>query len=524
MSIFYNDFSEYFFTYLKILFHNRVKKGCGSMYKVLVANRDEYDTKGIEWLLRSSMPAWQVETAEDETEMIEKLESFQPDLLILELDMIDESSYGFFIKTIQIIRPDLIALTMEATFSQAKRAIDLGVADLILKPISADTLLKSAKKIHRLTRVNGRFFEQKPKMEAEEGCQYQDLFLESLVSANSFVTIGIKAENPSELPKLYSFLKSYSFQKAVRSFILSDMVFLVAEQTSFAWKQESIRFMRDWQETSTVQIAISIYIGQEGNSTIRSHYLANRKLMELTFYTGFNQVLEGNSLPMWLSIDPFLTPDEQSTWIDFLNQSDIEGIKAWFHQEFLILAEPYPDPGLIRIRLTSILAQIRRHMKTFRLSGEKVEKEYLRLFQTILYSPLIYRIIKEMIRFISFIFETIRSDKKLKLDLAERILFFLETNYWDPTVSLEKAAEYADRNANYVSSVLAKKCGKSFRELLNETRIRQSAKLLLESEMSIKEIASVCGFSNQQYFNKVFSKLKGMPPNQFRKSMQKASV
>jgi YesN/AraC family two-component response regulator len=129
-----------------------------------------------------------------------------------------------------------------------------------------------------------------------------------------------------------------------------------------------------------------------------------------------------------------------------------------------------------------------------------------------------------MIRFISFIFETIRSDKKLKLDLTERILFFLETNYWDPAVSLEKAAEYADRNANYISSILAKKCGKSFRELLNETRIRQSAKLLLESDMSIKEIASVCGFSNQQYFNKVFSKLKGMPPNQFRKRMQKASV
>ncbi|MBT2689466.1 DNA-binding response regulator [Bacillus sp. ISL-47] len=494
------------------------------MYKVLVANRDDYDTKGIEWLLKSSMPAWQVETAEDETEMIEKIESFQPNLLILELDMIDENSYGSFIKTIQIIRPDVIALTMEATFSQAKRAIDMGVADLILKPISADTLLKSARKIHRQAQLDGRFSKQKPKVKTEEGYQYQDLFLESTASAKSFVTIGVKPENPRELPKLYSFLKGYSFQKSIRSFILSDMVLLVTEQASFAWKEESIRFMRDWQETSAVLIAISIYTGREGNSTIRSHYLANRKLMELTFYAGFNQVIEGDSIPEWHSIDPFLTPDEQSIWIDFLNQSNIEGIKSWFHQEFLILADPYPDPGLIRIRLTSILAQIRRHMKTFRLSGENIEKEYLLLFQTILYSPLIYRIIKEMIRFISFIFETIRSDKKLKLDLADRILFFLETNYWDPTVSLEKAAEYADRNANYISSVLAKKCGKSFRELLNETRIRQSAKLLIESEMSIKEIAAVCGFSNQQYFNKVFSKIKGMPPNQFRKSMQKASV
>ncbi|MDA6082756.1 hypothetical protein OSJ97_24765, partial [Escherichia coli] len=91
-----------------------------------------------------------------------------------------------------------------------------------------------------------------------------------------------------------------------------------------------------------------------------------------------------------LSIDPFLTPEEQSRWIDFLNQSDLEALKSWFYEEFLILADPYPEPGLIRIRLTSILAQIRRHMKTFRLADGDMEKEYLRLFQTILYSPLIY--------------------------------------------------------------------------------------------------------------------------------------
>ncbi|GLB60730.1 AraC family transcriptional regulator [Cytobacillus sp. NCCP-133] len=494
------------------------------MYKVLVANRDQYDTNGIEWLLKSSMPAWQVESAGDGSIMIGKLESFQPDLLIFELELINENSYASFLKTLQIIRPDLIALTMEATFSQAKRAIDIGAADLILKPISADALLKSARKIQRLAHQKGQNDEQAPGPKKDEDFQYQDLFLENPSSPKPFITIGIKTENPNELPDLYSFQKNYPFQKVVRSFILSDMVFLIAEPTGLAWREESIRFMRDWQETSTTPIAISIFEGDGENRTIRNHYLANRKLMELTFYTGYNQVIEGDSILKWHTIDPFLTPEEQSTWIDFLNQSHLEEIKSWFNQEFLVLTEPYPDPGLIRIRLTSILAQIRRHMKTFRLSGEETEKEYLRLFQTILYSPLIYRIIKEMILFISFIFDAIRSDNKLKLDLADRIVFFIETNYWDPTISLERAAEYTDRNANYISSILAKKCGKSFRELLNDTRIRQSAKLLAESEMSIKEIASICGFSNQQYFNKVFSKIKGIPPNQFRKNMQKASV
>lgn len=103
------------------------------------------------------------------------------------------------------------------------------------------------------------------------------------------------------------------------------------------------------------------------------------------------------------------------------------------------MEDPYPEPGLIRIRLTSILAQIRRHMKTFRLADGEMEEEYLRLFQTILYSPLIYRIINEMISFISYIFESIRSDKKLKMDLSDRVQFFIETNYWDSSVTLERA-------------------------------------------------------------------------------------
>ncbi|WP_342026133.1 helix-turn-helix domain-containing protein [Cytobacillus pseudoceanisediminis] len=494
------------------------------MYKVLVANRDEYDTKGIEWLLKSSMNAWQVESAQNEAGLIKKLETFQPDLLIFELDLINEESFGSFLKTTQIIGPDLIALTMEATFSQAKRAIDMGVSDLILKPISADILLKSARKIHRRNQMISRSAEQKSSQKAEKDFNYQDLFIEESNSAEPLVSIGIKTKNPLELPKLFKFLESYTFQKTVHYFILNDMILIIAEKSDVAWKEESLRFMRDWQETSAEQIAISIYTGKEGSGTVRSHYLANRKLMELTFYRGFNQVIEESSLPKWLSIDPFLTPEEQSRWIDFLNQSDLEALKSWFYEEFLILADPYPEPGLIRIRLTSILAQIRRHMKTFRLADGDMEKEYLRLFQTILYSPLIYQVINEMISFISFVFETIRSDKKLKLELTDRVLFFIETNYWDPKVTLERAAEYADRNPNYISSMLAKKCGKSFRELLNETRIRQSAKLLMESEISIKEIASVCGFRNQQYFNKVFSKIKGMPPNQFKKSMHKTSM
>ncbi|MDV2687534.1 AraC family transcriptional regulator, partial [Alkalihalophilus lindianensis] len=78
-------------------------------------------------------------------------------------------------------------------------------------------------------------------------------------------------------------------------------------------------------------------------------YLQTRKMLELTYYKGYRQVIEAEYKQEWVHIDPLLTPPEQRTWVDMLTNFSLEKIKTWLYNEFLQVNDPYPDPGLVRI-------------------------------------------------------------------------------------------------------------------------------------------------------------------------------
>lgn len=51
---------------------------------------------------------------------------------------------------------------------------------------------------------------------------------------------------------------------------------------------------------------------------------------------------------------------------------------------------------IVRIRLTSVLAQIRRHMKSYNLQNASLEAIYYDVFQQIVHEPVIHQIVKEL--------------------------------------------------------------------------------------------------------------------------------
>ena len=52
---------------------------------------------------------------------------------------------------------------------------------------------------------------------------------------------------------------------------------------------------------------------------------------------------------------------------------------------------------------------------------------------------------------------------------------------------------------------------------VNKLRINKAENLLQYSDDKISDISSQCGFNNNNYFNRVFKKLKGMTPGMYRK-------
>lgn len=60
------------------------------------------------------------------------------------------------------------------------------------------------------------------------------------------------------------------------------------------------------------------------------------------------------------------------------------------------------------------------------------------------------------------------------------------------------------------------KTKKNFVEYLNEIRISNACKFLIETDMGMSEIAYECGYKTASNFNKFFKKLTGTTPKDYK--------
>lgn len=56
----------------------------------------------------------------------------------------------------------------------------------------------------------------------------------------------------------------------------------------------------------------------------------------------------------------------------------------------------------------------------------------------------------------------------------------------------------------------------AFSALLQERRVEKAKYFLNGTELSLHEIAELCGFSSEFHFSRVFKQLNGIPPGQYR--------
>ena len=92
---------------------------------------------------------------------------------------------------------------------------------------------------------------------------------------------------------------------------------------------------------------------------------------------------------------------------------------------------------------------------------------------------------------------------------------FIEENYAEP-VTLNDVAVHLHLNYSYLSSYISQNSSMHFSEYLNEVRVRHAKELLSQTDRSISAISEEIGYTDQSYFGKVFKKLAGITPLQYR--------
>ncbi len=99
----------------------------------------------------------------------------------------------------------------------------------------------------------------------------------------------------------------------------------------------------------------------------------------------------------------------------------------------------------------------------------------------------------------------------------KNVISFIHKNY-DSQILLSDMAAAAEMSPKYFCYFFKEMTRKTPVEYLNAYRIEKASKKLLNTSMSVTEIAYSCGFNDLSYFIKTFKQQKGVTPAAFRKN------
>ncbi len=92
--------------------------------------------------------------------------------------------------------------------------------------------------------------------------------------------------------------------------------------------------------------------------------------------------------------------------------------------------------------------------------------------------------------------------------------------HYNDNINLTDVADKVGITSGYLSTLFSQNIESGFVDYLNEIRVENACKYLQQYQLKTYEIAFKVGFRDEKYFSKVFKKVKGMAPSEFRKNCQ----
>lgn len=105
-----------------------------------------------------------------------------------------------------------------------------------------------------------------------------------------------------------------------------------------------------------------------------------------------------------------------------------------------------------------------------------------------------------------------------RVEEIKTILTFIKENYKDK-IYVQDLAKQVNMNAQYFCRFFKKSIGRSPMEYINEYRLKQSLRLLKETDLPVTEVCLECGYNNLGNYLRSFKKYAGTTPLKYRKKV-----
>lgn len=102
-------------------------------------------------------------------------------------------------------------------------------------------------------------------------------------------------------------------------------------------------------------------------------------------------------------------------------------------------------------------------------------------------------------------------------DVAEKVKEYIALHLDEEDLSRETIAHYTFLSPDYLSRIFKKKTGLSISDYMIQERFKKARELLVTTDLSISAVVSAVGYSHFSYFSKMFKKIVGCTPIDYRK-------
>jgi AraC family transcriptional regulator of arabinose operon len=106
----------------------------------------------------------------------------------------------------------------------------------------------------------------------------------------------------------------------------------------------------------------------------------------------------------------------------------------------------------------------------------------------------------------------ISSGKRKLVEIMKR---YIEDHYRSK-ITKDHVGCCVRKSPNYAASLFRSVTGQTISEYVHSIRIKTAIGLLQESELTLEEISEFLGYSDVSYFHKVFRRMTGKKPSEYR--------
>ena len=101
---------------------------------------------------------------------------------------------------------------------------------------------------------------------------------------------------------------------------------------------------------------------------------------------------------------------------------------------------------------------------------------------------------------------------------AEKIRRYIRKNYMKE-ISMQDAARMMNYSDAYFCKLFKQCFDQNFTAYLTQFRVNEARRLLQDKNISVREVSMMVGYYDANYFAKVFKRIEGMNPSEYRDSL-----